>query len=247
MISCSKEAKDDNPQEPPSTLRSGLIAHYSFNGNTNDESGNGYHLISNGATLSNDRGGNANKAYFFNGINAYMLIPLMPKANLLDSFTISLWLRPHILTNTQAEVLNFKPYDEPSNGLGLNVSNQIQLIKPTSSATYRFHAALYVCEFSPFNVSCGGIGVGDQFTNTENQWKHIVWAKSGRNLFLYVDGQKFTSLANKDVSVSFGWGGKIGVFRVQDIYYFKGDLDELRIYNRKLSETEVQELFKANP
>ena len=47
-------------------LDSGLVAHYPFNGNANDESGNG-------ATLTTDRFGNANKAYSFDGVKNIFL------------------------------------------------------------------------------------------------------------------------------------------------------------------------------
>ena len=45
-------------------LDSGLVAHYPFNGNANDESGNGINGTVNGATLTNDRFGNM-ICYFF--------------------------------------------------------------------------------------------------------------------------------------------------------------------------------------
>jgi hypothetical protein len=48
-------------------LKDGLVAHYPFNGNANDESGNGNNGTVNGATLTTDRFGNMNKAYSFDG------------------------------------------------------------------------------------------------------------------------------------------------------------------------------------
>ena len=50
-------------------IDSGLVAHYPFNGNANDESGNGNDGTVNGATLTTDRFGNANKAYSFDGVS----------------------------------------------------------------------------------------------------------------------------------------------------------------------------------
>lgn len=46
-------------------LLAGLLAYYPFNGNSNDESGNGNHGVVSGATLSTDRFGLADHAYFF--------------------------------------------------------------------------------------------------------------------------------------------------------------------------------------
>lgn len=50
-------------------LNAGLVASYPFNGNTNDESGNGHNGIVHGATLTADRFGSANRAYYFNATN----------------------------------------------------------------------------------------------------------------------------------------------------------------------------------
>ena len=56
--------KDSVPEFEPNT---GLVAYYPFNGNANDESGNGNNGTVNGATLTTDRDGNANSAYDFDG------------------------------------------------------------------------------------------------------------------------------------------------------------------------------------
>jgi hypothetical protein len=64
-----------NPQQVDSrnfsiavTLKD-LVAYYPFNGNANDESGNGNHGTVSGATLVDDIFGNANSAYYFDGID----------------------------------------------------------------------------------------------------------------------------------------------------------------------------------
>jgi hypothetical protein len=49
-----------------------LVAHYPFNGNANDESGNGYNGIAYGATLTTDRFGNPNSAFSFNETNNFI-------------------------------------------------------------------------------------------------------------------------------------------------------------------------------
>ena len=54
-------------------LDSGLVTYYSFNGNANDESVNGNNGTVNGATLTTDRFGNANKAYSFDGVKNIFL------------------------------------------------------------------------------------------------------------------------------------------------------------------------------
>jgi len=68
-------------------LDSGLIGYWPFNGDANDESGNGNHGVINGATLTCDRYGNPDMAYSFDG-NDY-ITALRPG---LTTFTVSCWV-----------------------------------------------------------------------------------------------------------------------------------------------------------
>ena len=56
-------------QVPTYVPTSGLVGWWPFNGNANDESGNGNNGTVNGATLTSDRFGEVNKAYSFDGSN----------------------------------------------------------------------------------------------------------------------------------------------------------------------------------
>ena len=55
-------------------LKNGLVGYYPFNGNANDESGNRNNGSVIGASLTSDRNGNPNSAYFFNGRSDYISI-----------------------------------------------------------------------------------------------------------------------------------------------------------------------------
>jgi hypothetical protein len=59
-------------------LNQGLAAYWNFDGNANDVSGNNNNGIVNGPTLIVDKWGNANGAYFFNGINNWIQVPNSP-------------------------------------------------------------------------------------------------------------------------------------------------------------------------
>ena len=61
-------------KKEPEFLKEGLVAYYPFNGNANDESGNGNHGYLNGVTLSSDRFGESGKAYGFDGENNFIEI-----------------------------------------------------------------------------------------------------------------------------------------------------------------------------
>jgi hypothetical protein len=55
-------------------LTNGLIGYYPFNGNANDESGNGRHGVVHGATLASDRFGRTARAYHFDDLDAGILL-----------------------------------------------------------------------------------------------------------------------------------------------------------------------------
>ena len=83
-------------QNVPSYVPSnGLIGWWPFNGNANDESGNGNNGSVNGATLSIDRFGNANRAYSFDGITNEIIVPHNNALNLLP-ISISVWFKTSV-------------------------------------------------------------------------------------------------------------------------------------------------------
>jgi len=77
----------------PDTDR-GLVAYYPFNGNANDESGNGHDGTVNGPVLTTDRLGNADSAYRFDGSDDYIQIADSPLLDISQEFTIQAWIRP---------------------------------------------------------------------------------------------------------------------------------------------------------
>ena len=61
-------------QVPSYVTTNGLVGWWPFNGNANDESGNGNNGTVNGATLTADRFGVANKAYGFDGVDDFISV-----------------------------------------------------------------------------------------------------------------------------------------------------------------------------
>jgi hypothetical protein len=70
----------------------GLVAWYPFNGNANDESGNGNNGTVNGATLTADRFGNANSSYYFSGNEEIRITNSQIFNELTNTITISAWV-----------------------------------------------------------------------------------------------------------------------------------------------------------
>jgi hypothetical protein len=103
-------------------LNDGLVAYYPFNGNAEDESGNGNNGTVDGATLTTDRNGNPNNAYDFS--NSSIIVPDAASLDLGggSGFAISAWVNPRSLktgTNDWAGILS-KHNNHPAYQLDLN-------------------------------------------------------------------------------------------------------------------------------
>ena len=82
-------------QVPSYVPTNGLVGWWPFNGNANDESGNGNNGTVNGATLTSDRNGNSNSAYYFSGAGCGTRIDLNLNTSSISNsneYTISIWV-----------------------------------------------------------------------------------------------------------------------------------------------------------
>ncbi len=91
-------------------LNQGLIAFYPFSGSANDATGNNINGVVSNATLTTDRFGLPNSAYYFNGSNAYIQLPYSPLYNFApqDSFSISVRILPDQGNSWPAQALVVK-------------------------------------------------------------------------------------------------------------------------------------------
>jgi hypothetical protein len=81
---------------------------------------------------------------------------------------------------------------------------------------------------------------------TDNNWHHILYQKTGSNLQLYVDGTAMQTttdnLIDNPVNRSNVYFGALNEYSSGS---FNGSLDEIRIYNKALTQTEINAL--SNP
>ena len=93
-----------------------LVAYYPFNGNANDESGNGNDGIVIGAVLTNDRFENINSAYYFDGIDDEIILGSEPFNFTNHSYAISVWAKWDIASKSGTHIFDKQGY--PVNGGG---------------------------------------------------------------------------------------------------------------------------------
>jgi len=206
-------------------LNEGLIAYYPFNGNANDESGNGNHGLVTGAILTEDRFGNAESAYSFDG-DDYIDVGNNDSLNIIQgSFSISVWVKSND-ANTGRQAIIEKDLAE-NNGLMLELNSGYT---PAGTVTcwegYDYDAT-------------------SEIALSSNIWHHITVAYDGNERKVYING----ILRGMDTD-SFGSAGSepltIGYADWNNNAYtsaFNGVIDEIRIYSRALTEAEIQALY----
>ncbi|MBP7496458.1 MAG: LamG domain-containing protein [Bacteroidales bacterium] len=148
-------------------LSKGLVAMYPFNGNANDESGNGNNGTVKGATLTADRFGNANKAYSFNGTNNYIETNSSTYFVLNNKFTISCWIKPTKLTKT---IIRISDPLKTNEGIDIGIKTDSHKI-----------------QFNVYNSGWKTILSNDPITN--NQWIYIAVVNNGDNSEIYINNQ----------------------------------------------------------
>ncbi len=218
-------------------LSDGLVAYYPFNGNANDESGNGNHGTVNGATLTLDRNGNVDSAYYFNGVSDFIQIPGAPFNLDTSDVTLSAWIIANTMTMGGHGIISKRDGAIAwSAGYTMEVDGDVQKVNSTigdgsgSKAIFR-----------------------SSNTVTDGQW-HMVTAVSDRDGYgqIYIDGVPdgtATSISHRSDSMDNGYDLLIGqtIASYGEPGYFLGAIDEVRIYNRALTADEVSQLFNLPP
>ncbi len=227
-------------QNVPSYVpKNGLVGWWPFNGNATDESGNGNNGTVNGATLSADRDGKVNSAYSFDGISNYIRILNSNNLN-PSSFTISSWINPKSYAsnvNDGAKAIITKWYGQLNcNNYGDNYNVQISLIDNR-------------------NVLVGATSVNNQVVNSANtnlnelnKWINFIFIhdeKNGQKIFyngkLVFESKQIGSLCQTKNDLLFGADSYINKVN----RFFNGQIDDIAIYNRALSDQEVKQLYQA--
>ena len=208
----------------PDPLRNGLVGEWLFDGNANDTSGNGNNGTVNGATLTTDRFGNSNKAYSFDGVDDY----ITTNSILWDfnSFTINFWIYISSYTDSYMSPLSKNDYNyPPSNTINCYASGFIGM---WDDGAY-------------FDVRKG-------YSFEIKKWVSITLMYDGEVMKQFYDNVLVSQISYSekrilnDLPLNLGKG--CGYPGYLDITYHDGLVDDVRIYNRALSESEISELYQ---
>jgi len=203
----------------------GLVAWYPFNGNANDESGNGNNGIVNGASLTTDRYGYSNQAYNFDGINDFIEISSLNNMS-YRPVTYSAWIMAYSINNGRIIV-------------GRDKGNEL------------YQGALMLFDANNAFVYYTGLsGVNSGSTPNTMTWTHVAFTFDVTNVVkFYVNGElvyqgQFIFNSNANIPFLIG-AGSIGGNAAR--HFWNGKLDDIGVWNRSLTYEEIQSLFSGNP
>jgi hypothetical protein len=203
-------------------VSTGLVGAYAFDEGTGttalDSSGTG-----NGGTLSNaawTTAGVFGSALSFNGSNAWVSIADSASLDLTTSMTLEAWVRPSSITSDWRTII---------------------LKERPSGLAYALYAADGASRPPAGYVSVNGTDAAAVAPTTLplNTWTHVAMTYNGATLRLYVNGQLVGSRATTGSAPVSASPLRIGGNAVWG-EWFSGSIDEVRIYNRALSQAEIQ-------
>jgi len=201
------------------------VAYFPFSGSAQDASGNGFHGTVHGATLDADRFGNPNSAYRFNAAQKhYIEVPVETdsKLDIKGAISVSVWVKPNEPLVADQSILNRSNYTSKTNfylSLGANGLIDWECVK-----NFQTH---------PDVVASG-------------TWTHVMVTQDGQSSSpttnIYINGNKVSASPHQDGSpgnpaspliIGLTNFGPVG------LHAFDGVIDDIRIYDRELSEAEV--------
>jgi chitodextrinase len=207
----------NNVGPPPPT---GLVAAYGFEEGagttTADKSGTG-----NNGTVANatwTTAGKVGNALSFNGTNAWVTVPDSSSLDLTTGMTLEAWVKPDALGSSWRTVI-FKEQG----------GNTVYDLYANATGSVPF-TSVYIG---------GEEEVRGPSALPLNTWTHLAATYDGSALRLYVNGTQVASLAQGGSILTSTGALRIGGNNIWS-EWFSGQIDEVRIYNRALGQTEIQ-------
>lgn len=209
------------------------ILHYSFDSsNAQDEVGTQDGILY-GVTPCNDRFGNIDRAFYFSN-DAYIHHTGLTFGSLTEA-SISLWVAPDnasligpfssTMVSTGYWAVNFNRYNTPSS-----------------------YGYLYSIMDGTSNDNSVSDGAGPISSGT---WSHLVATNDGTTTRLYVNGVLESTYAENFMFINNTYDLYVGVRGYGNnapADYYQGKMDELKIFGKALTQTEIEDLYnETNP
>lgn len=201
---------------PLEGCNNGFILHLEFEDNSSDSRGN-YDVVNSGVDFTDGKIGRAGS---FNG--GYLSITGFEE---MSNLTVAAWVKRAADFSGYKSILMRQEatgFGEPYM-LGFNGNSFVWIIKTGSVEV----------------INSGAI--------TRGEWYHVAGTYDGESMILYVNGSEISRIEKTGSLATTSSGVYLGAARnsasMQE--FFTGDIDDLRVYSRALSEDEIQMLAQV--
>ncbi len=225
----------------------GLIGWYPFNGNANDESGNGNNGSFTGSscnvcgtnqvtappTTTEDRFNNVNSAYGFDNQLDFISVQNSSTLQLTNEYTISTWLNPSTLDfgNFNFGVILAKWGNTGDASYQIRMGSDGKIMYDTQNGS----TTTTLLSSSSLNL---------------NQWTNVLITQQLNSVSIFINGSLDNQSSSMNIPIVSNSTVEIGRNYNQFSNYanegFIGTLDDIGIWNRVLTEEEIQNLYNAN-
>jgi hypothetical protein len=224
----------------PVSLKSGLVAFYTFAGNAKDSSGNGNDgTLVGGLSLTTDRFGVANNAYNFDGTSGYMVMP-GDQFNFENALTVAFWVKPASTQNGWAALVDKSHFANYQGVLSSWVIEQFDA--EVNNVFFKY-------------VHYPNVDLPSPVHRTQivaNVWNHVAVTKDGTTLLFYLNGQLVDTQITTDAVIATNGNLPLLIGACNrgrtlppsgvDVY-FRGVMDEVGFWSRALTQSEIRLLM----
>ena len=216
-------------QVPSYVLTNGLIGYFGFNNNGNDQITSSV-PSSNSASTTTDRFGNLNSAYQFGGSNVIKYTnsshPLFNVGNTYQTFTMNFWVKPTVT----------------GNGFILGAFRGWGWFVQLDNNKVNFS---YISSYSPAVI---WTSLTSNSNIIQNTWQMITITRTGTANSVFINGVLDNTAYGPNIWVFINstWNNMncwFGANGQDNNSYFIGDIDDVGIWNRALSQQEITDLY----
>ncbi len=211
-----------------------LVAYFPFSGDAKDYSQYSASTTTHNVTLTTDKDGNANSAYYFNGVNAYISVAGYIHAD--TGGTVAMW----VYSENNSDGCMFCDGSIETIAVGLDFLSNIYDYNNIGVRGDKCGDGLNYENYQPLELSDLSIN---------NTWFYFTWTWNNVESKVYKNGillGTFPKASNLGFHNPTDWLiGCREVWTTGKDKFFKGKLDKISIYNKVLTEENISALYSG--
>ena len=210
---------------PSYVPKDGLVGWWPFNGNANDESGNGNHGVGTNISFGKDKSLIDNKSLVLNGKGYVTISNSTVLQGLNNELSICGWFKPTSFFNNQWYSI---------------------ICKSNNFSPMQFNIQAF-----PTGINFLNNGVAYQFLKnlSVDNWYFFAIVQKDKSVTFFINDSKFIQSVPGSYNYNYSNNNNIEIGR--DIYgsteYSSGSTDDISVYNRALTDQEVNSLYTGTP